>query len=82
MLYLVVIVLAAVLLFVLFAKRPVNMNGLQANWQVPIDPPKPAQPSAQQTSQPVAPPPAEVTSVNFNDVFAAKPAPKSDRPSA
>jgi hypothetical protein len=76
--FLILIILAAVLLFVLFAKRPVNMAGLHVGGSFPIDPPKPQAPHA---SEPVAPAaPAHVDTVNFNDIFGAKPAPKSDQP--
>lgn|GEM_PF-6031055 len=75
--FLILIVLAVVLLFVLFAKRPVNMNGLQATWVAPIDPPAP---TPARSNDPVAPtPPAHVDTVNFNDVFAPKKTDTNDR---
>jgi hypothetical protein len=74
MIFLILIVLAVVLLFVLFAKRPVNMSGLQANWTPPIDPPAPKSAQPNDPVPPVAPP-ADVDTVNFNDIFAAKKTP-------
>ncbi len=73
--FLILIVLAVVLLFVLFAKRPVNMSGLQATWVAPIDPPAPPAKAGESTAPA---PPAHVDTVNFNDVFAPKKIDRSD----
>ena len=75
--FLILIILAAVLLFVLFAKRPVNTTGLHASWKAPVQAAPPSSASAP-NAQPTAPPP-DVTTVDFNDIFRAKP---SDRPHA
>jgi hypothetical protein len=68
MLWLILIAVGAVLLFVLFAKPAVNTTGLERSSVVPIEPARP--PS--QAEPVVAPPPADVSSVHFNDVFAPK----------
>lgn len=73
--FLILIILAAVLLFVLFAKRPVNTTSLHASWKAPV---QAAPRSSASNAQPTAPPP-DVTTVDFNDIFRAKP---SDRPHA
>jgi len=82
--FLILILLAIVLLFVLLVKRPVNTAGIHVMPDVPIDPPaKAAQPApvVAQASEPVAPvAPATVDTMNFNDIFGGKPSSKSDRP--
>lgn len=80
--FLILIILALVLLFVLFARRPVNTAGIHVGPPVPFTPATPPTSDANASETPVAAaPPADVQSVNFNDVFAPK-APPSDRPNA